>query len=141
MGSTPFSASPSRSSSARASALQVPQPPPFPAKPHQNTIGTLLILDSTPGPRKLSCLSPHSQLGVQPAWWTQGPEQEGNPGDPAPSAFSAPPPAAGAAPPLPQTGEQRTERTGQRGVDSGRPPAQFCPSLPRSREIVFLINY
>lgn len=137
MGTTPFSASPSRSSSAQASAFQVLQPPPLPAKPHLSTVGTLPILDPTLGPRKLFCLSPLPQLRIQPAQRTQALDQE-DPGDPAPSPFPAPPPAARAAPPLLQTRELRTEETGQRG--EGSKPSQLCPFVPRGREIVFLAN-
>lgn len=138
MDSTPFSASPSRSSSARAfGSLGSATPSP----PRQAPLE--LPVDPRPHPRPLTrCLAfpqlDHTLGSSQPGGprrqsrrVTQGARSFGPLGSTPCSRSRAPSPSDPGA-------ENRGDWA--EAWAPGDPPAQFCPSIPRGREIVFLAN-
>lgn len=143
VGSTPFSASPSRSSSTLARALRVQQPPAFPTEPRKRLQGP--SRSSAPPPAPGSSLASPRGPTLRPRLLRGSgrPISGGSPGDPIliPTA-SLPPPAARAeaAPPLPPPGELGIEEIGRRGGALRDPPVR-SPLHPKGRRWSFLLTF
>lgn len=135
VGSTPFSASPSRSSSTLARALRVQQPPSFPTEPRKRLQGPSRSSAPPPAPGS-SFASPRGPtLRPRLRRGSGRPTSGGNPGDPIPIPSASLPspcsPCRSRAPSSTAGGAGDRGDWTTRGWALRDPPQPVLPSIPK----------